>query len=114
MTQRRGNKPTKPPQPYKPIPVVTEQFRGKNKVDANVKRLRLIERLKNLGGMLRRLFGRKKKRRIETRTIKSKWISKKSSQWEVDRSIHKAKKKARNRHKRKQARALHQMERRRS
>jgi len=112
-TSRRASRPARSQRPYKPIPVVTEQFRGKEKVDEKAKRS-LVERLKEWGGRLRRLFGRKKKRRIETKTIKSQWRKEPRPQWDVDRGIRKANRKARNRRKRKVTRALHQMERRRA
>lgn len=110
MTNRRGNRPARPQRPFKKVPIITEQYRGKVLTDAKVK-LSLMQRLKMWGGRLRRLFGRKK-RHIETKTIKSKWISEKRSQWTIDRGIRKATIKARNRRNRKQARTLHQMERR--
>lgn len=86
-TNRRSGRPARLPRPPS-FPTVTEQFYGKAKIGKESKRRSLIERFKEWGNRLRRLFGRKKKRRIETKTIKSKW--------------------------RKAARALHQMERRRA
>lgn len=113
-TNRRAHRPDKAQRPYKPIPVITEQFRGKALTDAKV-RLSLVERLKSWGRSLRRLFGRKKRRRIETKTIKSNWRKQSAyvSQEERDRGIRKSRIKARNRARRRQTRALHQMERRR-
>ncbi len=114
-TNRRGLRPDKAQRPYKPIPLVTEQFRAKALTDAKV-RLSLVKRLKSWGRSLRRLFGRKKKRRIENKTIKSNWRKQSAyvSQEERDRGIRKARIKASNRRKRRNARTLHQAERRRA
>ena len=115
-TSRRASRPIRAQRPYKPIPVVTEQFHGKEKIDDESRRQPIIERLKEWGRRIRRLFGRKKKRRIETKTIKSNWCKQNVyvSQEERDRGIRKARIKARNRRKRRNARTLHQMERRRA
>ena len=113
-TSRRASRPIRVQRPYKPIPVVTEQFHGKEKIDEESKKRSFMKRFKEWGRRIRRLFGRKKKRRIETKTIKSKWRREPSSQWDVDRGIRKARIKACNRRKRKAARKLHQMERRRA
>lgn len=112
-TSRRASSPNRPQRPYKPIPVITERHRGKAKIDEESKRRPLVERFKDWGRGIRGWFGRKKKRRIETKTIKSKWRREDVSQEERDRGIRKAAIKARNRRKRKSARALHQAERRR-
>ena len=114
-TSRRASRPIRVQRPYKPIPVVTEQFRGKEKIDDESRRRSFMERLKDWGRFIRGLFGRKKKRRIETKTIKSKWRKETHvSQEERDRGIRKARIKACNRRKRRDARTLHQMERRRA
>ncbi|MCK5601613.1 hypothetical protein KAR91_07090 [Candidatus Pacearchaeota archaeon] len=110
MTKRRGNKPTRPPKPFKPIPVVTEKYKSKAPSSGNAK-LSLSQRFMK---WVRRLFRRRKKRRVETKTFKSKWQKEDRIQAIIDYSIHRAKKKARNRRNRKQARALHQIERRQS
>lgn len=114
-TSRRGSRPIRTQRPYKPIPVVTEQFRGKEKIDEKAKRS-LVQRFYEWGRRIRRLFGRKKKRRIETKTIKSNWRKQNVyvSQEERDRGIRKARVKACNRRKRRNARTLHQAERRRA
>ena len=115
-TSRRGSRPIRAQRPYKPIPVVTEQFRGKEKIDEESKKRSFMKRFKDWGRRIRRLFGRKKKRRIETKTIKSNWRKQNVyvSQEERDRGIRKARIKACNRRKRRNARTLHQMERRRA
>ena len=112
-TNRRGSRPIRAQRPYKPIPVITEQHRGKAKIDEKAKQS-LVARLKEWGRRIRRLFGRKKRRRIESKTIKGKWRRENTPQEITDLARHKAKIKARNRRKRKAARALHQMERRRA
>jgi hypothetical protein len=115
-TTRRALRPDRAQRPYKPIPVVTEQFRGKEKIDEESQRRSFMEGLKAWGRRIRGWFGRKKKRRIETVTIKSKWRKQSAfvSQEERDRGIRKSRIKASNRRKRRDARALHQMERRRA
>ena len=97
-TNRRGLRPDKVQRPYKPIPVITEQFRGKEKIDDESRRRPVIERLKEWGRRIRGWFGRKKKRRIKTKTIKSKWRKQNAyvSQEERDRGIRKARIKAKN------------------
>ena len=114
-TNRRAHRPDRPQRPYKPIPVITEKHRGKAKVDEKSQQS-LVARLKEWGSRIRRLFGRKKRRRIETKTIKSNWRKQNVyvSQEERDRGIRKARIKSCNRRKRRDARALHQMERRRA
>ena len=117
MTSRRASRPIRAQRPYKPIPVVTEQHRGnKEKIDEKVKGLRIMQRLKNLYDEVRGWFGRKPKRRIETKTIKSNWRKQNVyvSQEERDRGIRKARTKACNRARRRHTRKLHQMERRRA
>ena len=115
-TSRRASRPIRAQRPYKSIPVVTEQFRGKEKIDEESRRRPIIERLKEWGRRIRGWFGRKKKRRIETKTIKSKWRKQNVyvSQEERDRGVRKSRIKACNRRKRRDARTLHQMERRRA
>ena len=116
-TNRRANRPDRPQRPYKPIPVVTEQFRGKEKIDEESKRRSFMKALKGWGRRIRGWFGiGKKRRRIETKTIKSNWRKQSAyvSQEERDRGIRKSRIKACNRRKRKAARTLHQMERRRA
>jgi len=108
-TNRRGRRPIGTLRPYKPIPVITEYLRSKTLVDVKSKRT-LVERLKEWGGRIRRLFSRKKKRRITTKTIKSKWKTEDRPQWAIDLGRHKANQKARNRRNRKQTLALHQMQ----
>lgn len=115
-TRRRAHSPSRSQRSYKPIPVITERHRGKAKIDEESQRRSFMKRLKEWGRRIRGWFGRKPKRRIETRVIKSEWRKESAyvSQWERDRGIRKAKIKARNRQKRKDARLLHQMERRRA
>lgn len=115
-TSRRGSRPIRAQRPYKPIPVITEQHRGKAKIDEESQRRSFMEGLKEWGRRIRGWFGRKKKRRIETKTIKSNWRKQNAfvSQEERDRGIRKARIKACNRAKRRNARTLHQMERRRA
>ena len=114
-TNRRAHRPDRPQRPYKPIPVITEQFRGKAKVDEESKRRSFMKALKGWGKRIRGWFGIKPRRRIETKTIKSNWRKQNVyvSQEERDRGIRKSRIKASNRAKRRQTRALHQMERRR-
>ena len=110
-TSRRANRPNKPQRPYKPIPVITEQFRSKTKTDEKAKRLGLVQRLKNLGRMIRGWFGQKPK---SPKRQQRKWVTEPKVQAVVDLARHKAKKKQRNRRNRKATRALHQSQRRRA
>jgi len=110
-TNRRASKPLRLNRTYKPVPVIAEKYHGKSLTDDKVK-LSLMARLKEWGSRIRRLFGRKKKRRIETKSIQSTWRPDAQSQEARDLGRHKAKIKARNRQRRKDTRTLHQSQRR--
>jgi hypothetical protein len=112
-TNRRAHRPSGGQRPYKPIPVITEQFRGKQKVDEKAKKLSLIKRIEKWGRSFLGLFRWKKKRNVKTKSFKPAWIKEDRPQWDVDRQRRKKKIKARNRRNRKATRRLHQMERRR-
>lgn len=107
MTQRRGNKPVRPSRPFKPIPVLTGKYQPK--IPAKQKKPSLVQRIKELGNRIRGWFRRRNKRSQRT-TIKSKWQTEDRPQWVIDRARRKANLKTRNRRNRKQTRALHQLE----